>query len=149
MLIRPCTTTQKNVVVHGGWKNDFTLPVANVQPCETNFLFIIEPQGKECTFEQLYDLYAPPVYAWIQKFAPDAAMADQILLNTFLNFWTNRQQLKGSHFSPLLILIRISNKDIENCIGKAVFQERLCSFLTKGLNVVLQDKSPASEMETL
>lgn len=125
------------------------MPVTKVQPCETNFSFIIETGGKECTFEQLYDLYAPPVYSYIQMFVSDTAMADEILVNTFLNVWTNRHELRHSHFGPLLILIRISNKDMENCIGKANFQERLFSFLKNGPNVVLVDKSTASEMETL
>jgi hypothetical protein len=123
-------------------KNNPILTVANVPPCETNFSFIIEPEGKACTFEQLYDLYAPPVYGWIQRFVPDKALADQILVNTFLNVWTNRHELQRSQVSPLLILIRISNKEIEKNIGKAVFQERLNIFLKGRMNVVLHEGAP-------
>ncbi|GGH70042.1 RNA polymerase sigma-70 factor (ECF subfamily) [Filimonas zeae] len=73
---------------------------------EEQELLVRITHGNERAFHDLYQHYFPKVYAMCVSYAPDVAVAQDVVQETFTRVWLNRHKLtEVEHFEAWLITI--------------------------------------------
>jgi RNA polymerase sigma-70 factor (ECF subfamily) len=62
-------------------------------------LLLAAAAGDQAAFGQLYDLLAPRVYRLIQQVLPDAAQADQVMIEALVEVWRTARSYDADHGS--------------------------------------------------
>ncbi len=62
-------------------------------------LFLAVAAGDEGAFSKLYDLLAPRVYGIIRGVLPDAAQADQVMIEALVEVWRAAPSYDANHGS--------------------------------------------------
>lgn len=81
------------------WRECFLLPIINAnhliapQPGDMHLLYRRVAEGSEAAFRQLVDLHAPRLLVLAARITGSAAVADDLVQDTFLKVWLTRDQL--------------------------------------------------------
>lgn len=80
-------------------------------------------QGDESSFRQVYDLYHRKLYGFCYSFLKDHPQCEEVVQETFLNFWLYSKKLdKGKSLESLLFTI--ARRNLIDCWRKKIAIEK-------------------------
>jgi RNA polymerase sigma-70 factor (ECF subfamily) len=91
-------------------------------------------EGNEAAFKEIYVLYSPKIYAFAYSFLKDRLQSEEIVQETFLSLWENRQKFDGDKaLEPYLFTI--AKRQILDQFRKVISTKKLRDNLLASLQV--------------
>lgn len=81
-------------------------------------------EGNEAAFEQIYRLYIPQLAAFLRRFSLSDREADEVVQETFLRIWLQRDKLSTVDY-PKAWVFRIASNIIYNYLKRVVLEEKV------------------------
>lgn len=72
-----------------------------------NYLLEEVQRGNQVAFEEFFYIYQPFVFRFIYRYTGDVKIAEDLVQDTFINFWQAREKLNFQK-SPLAYLVKIA-----------------------------------------
>ena len=90
---------------------------------DERWLFRQIAEGDEAAFETIYRAYVPQLASFLKRFSVSDREVDEIIQETFLRVWLQRDKLPGVEF-PKAWVFRISSNIIFNYLKRSVTEEK-------------------------
>ena len=95
----------------------------DTQHTDERWLFRQIAEGDETAFESIYRSYVPQLAAFLKRFSVSDREVDEIIQETFLRVWLQRDKLPGVEF-PKAWVFRITSNIIFNYLKRSVTEEK-------------------------
>jgi len=108
--------------------------------------------GDEWAFRNVFDRFHPKIYRFVFSFLKDKERSEEIVQDTFLNFWMHRENLRPDlPIAPLLFTI--ARRMLVDAWRKAAssenFRQRLIARMESELSNDVEEKLFAAELERI
>jgi RNA polymerase sigma-70 factor (ECF subfamily) len=90
-------------------------------------------------FEQLFELFYPPLLNYANRYTDDRSMSEDIVQEVFVSLWENRQVLHITHSIRNYLLVTVRNHCL-NYIKKEKYARRYQEFVIKKESIEKEDR---------